>query len=489
MSALARLALLLSALFLFTDHCFAQALFLSEPARKLRDREFDRGWFGYHLVESKSSSGNAHGSLECLSLSNHEELTQQIRSQPLPRPIQSSTFFSQHLGFQPSSGESLWCFARSDLAATDWLSLRLGVGGGVSAGSERFDYHFEEASLEVRMNRLKLSVGRTPMYWGQSFVSPLVISYNATPLNSVRLATEPVSLPGFMSRWGQFRSEIFWAPLDAERNPAHDHFFGLRLGWKPSERWETNLSLLYQIGGDGEDYDETWSDLLLEFLGARPESEESLATGSASNRIFAFDVRYHFDTAIPLTVYTEQHLEDCCGNLMESWFWEATIKYRYSYVVGAAIKWGGDWDSTLRAEYLRATNLYNLHGKWPSGFSHRGRELGAYSGRDSRVMAIDWEMKPKTVIHFLRAAVYGQEISHYQRAYFEPAGFPITDYEPTFQTSEWRMGGVLESARQMDFLDLQWGAAFGVERIWNRDYQRSASDWTFAGALKAQKNF
>lgn len=489
MWAFARFPLFLLGLLLFCDHCFAQALFLSEPARKLRDREFNQDWFGYHLVDLDRPKAKARGSLECLSLSNHEELTQQIRSQPLPRPVESSTYFSQHLGFQPEKGESLWCFVRTDLSVSDWLSFRLGVGGGVSEGNEHLDYHFEEASLEARINRLRLSVGRTPMYWGQSFISPLVISYNATPLNSLRLATEPVSLPGFMSGWGQFRSEIFWSPLDAERNPAHDHFFGLRLGWKPSQRWEANLSLLYQIGGDGEEYDESWVDLLLEFLGARPESEESLATGSASNRIFAFDVRYHFDSAVPLTVYTEQHLEDCCGNLMESWFWEATLKYRYSYVFGAAIKLGGNWDSTLRAEYLRATNLYNFHGKWPSGFSHRGRELGAFSGRDSRVMAIDWEMKPKAVIHFFRAAVYGQEISHYQRAYFESEGFPMTDYEPTFQTAEWRAGGVLELARKVELLDLQWGAALGVERVWNRDYQRSASDWTFAGALRAQKSF
>jgi len=292
-----------------------------------------------------------------------------------------------------------------------------------------------------------------------------------------------------MYSWGEFRSEIFWAPLDGERNPAHDHFFGLRLGWKPNDRWETNLSLLYQVGGDGEDYDESWTDLLLEFLGARPESAESLATGSASNRIFAFDVRYHFDTSMPLTLYTEQHLEDCCGNLKSSWFWEATFKYRYSYVAGAAVKLDGRWDPTLRAEYLRATNLYNLHGKWPSGFSHRGRELGAYSGRDSRVIALDLELKPKSGVHFLRLAVHGQELSHYQRAYFEPEGFPITDYEPGFEAAEWRWGGVIEAARSEKALGLIWGGALGAERIWNRHYQKSEDDWAMAGVFKVQKDF
>jgi len=121
------------------------------------------------------------------------------------------------------------------------------------------------------------------------------------------------------------------------------------------------------------------------------------------------------------------------------------------------------FDSTLRVEYLRATNLYNFHKKWPSAFSYQGRELGAYSGRDSRVGVVDWQMSPSAPLNLMRLALFVQEVSHYSRTHGSIEGAPLVSYEPSYESSEWRVGSVFEVGFIDPVLTLNWGAAIGVE--------------------------
>ena len=229
-----------------------------------------------------------------------------------------------------------------------------------------------------------------------------MISYNAKPMDLVSLSGEihPSFIPG------KLRAEAFLSRMNSNRNPANDYVSGWRLGWKPLENIETNVSMLYQFGGHHGQGNDSAKEYLIEFLGARLDSPETDRTGSATNRAVEWDLRWTYYRKFKASVYTEQHLEDCCGDIAN------ILKHRHSYLFGFSLE-GAHRNTKIqgRAEYLKTTDLFNFHTKWPSALSRFDRELGPFIGRDSQIvsMEVSW-LRPQSTFSQIRLAFFFQEL-------------------------------------------------------------------------------
>jgi hypothetical protein len=104
----------------------------------------------------------------------------------------------------------------------------------------------------VSLNALgqDISVGKQSYWWGPDFSSSLMLSDNAEPFYSLRIArTTPFMIPLLSRLLGPVRYDNFFGKLSGHENPAQPYFYGNKLSFRPTENWEVGFSRDAVIGG------------------------------------------------------------------------------------------------------------------------------------------------------------------------------------------------------------------------------------------------
>lgn len=443
----------------------------------------------YHLEGFCMELWSPHklsGSVSLSYLSSHESPslihfvgTGRPQTGPGAFPIYHRYSQERSAGLDVPSGENVWQGLTLSARPRDWIFFHTSLDAGLTFNRLAQDsqpgptwYHTKEAYGEIQFNSAVLSLGRRPIYWGQSQVGALLISDNSTSFDSIQLSTRPIYLPSFIGFLGAVKSEVFVAQTDSDRVHPEDVFFGLRLGAKPTANLEFNIAMLYQYGGKGVP-DSSAADFAIEVLGGRRET----GTGDHDvtdvfNRLVGGDIRWTFpDWVWPTSFYTEQSLEDCCGSFKD------LIKKSYAYTYGASILSSSEKSALrLRLEYTRTPDSMYWHGFRTTAWTYEGDWLGSPVGRDSQRMSLSLGAPLMPQLLDLEFATFVQESQMSGNVLRESVRNQYAHY-----ASE----KILNSDLSLSFIganhwSIQTGGA--VTRFWNRGMESDLTglDWSLS---------
>lgn len=389
------------------------------------------------------------------------------------RLIEYSSLILSSAGWKPPYKESAWIGARLKSRPNDYIGFSTSILGGWGFEHSKVRYHLGEAYGEARLRSLVLAVGRRPMYWGQSFHAPLMISDEAKPLDSITLTTIPVKVGGWFSFLGEIKAEIFFSRMNINRVPHHDYFLGWRVGTKPIRWFELNASALYEFGGSGIDKG-SFLDGMIEFFGGRGnKGPGQLDSSNVTNRSFGVDGRISMDTlGLPLSIYSEQHIEDCCGNFVRF------MKKSWSYLYGFTLT--GDLGE-LGFEYAKTSDSLYFHTVWKSSASNDNRLMGTPLGADAQGIRL------RTILPLIgkRASFRHDFFWEERQRNHRLSDSDFSAYHSGFQESEKRMGFLPSLSWQWND---SWTAFFeaGLVKVWNKqnNRHRDVIDWGTSAGLK-----
>ncbi len=437
--------------------------------------------FSWNSFEEPNARSKLTIGLYTLSMRDSPSLAPTIGTTEFPTyHTQTSLMGSQ--GFDPPLGESFFSFIEGQWKPNSWFFSKLSVYGGLAAYNVRPSnpgwYHLQKAYAELRFRKLILSVGRKPMYWGQSFVGPLFLSENATSLDSVQISTTPLQWPSIFKYLGYLKAEVFYSILNDDRAPHHDHMTGLRVGVMPHPHFEFNVGFLYQLAGKGIP-SAPITHILIELLGGRRNfGDLPHQSSNVTNRFAAIDFRLRFpDWTIPTVFYSEHHLEDCCGSI------RYILRKSYSFLYGTQILLNKTSESTLNLEYVRTSNAIYYHQTWPSGFSNDGRIMGHPIGRDGRGLYAQLKhLWSKSFSSSILGAWERRERSA------QMDGVPMTAYRPWYAGDEDRYS-LSTHLKYKSSLSLIYEAAGGYSRILTKENYFGRDTNEFSVLLGATKTF
>ncbi|MBN8555146.1 MAG: hypothetical protein J0L93_06865 [Deltaproteobacteria bacterium] len=383
-------------------------------------------------------------------------------------------------GFDPPEKENTWSSVSLGVMPTNWFFATAEAQAGAQFNSSNTWYSLRQLYSEFKIRKLVLSVGRKPLYWGQSFVAPLLLSDHAASFDSIQLSTLPQRWPWIFKYLGQLKTELFLTRMNLDRANPHDFFVGWRLGMMPVDFFELNIGLIYQFSGDGIPKDNSVKDITLEILGARTSySDAGDDSSNVTNRAVQMDYRFWFrDLTWPLSYYSEQHLEDCCGSF------QPMLKHSYSFMHGLMMTTGQDSKSSRwRAEYTRTGSKLYFHLTWPSGFSNEGRVLGQPLGPDSEGAYLRWNRK-----FFKASDLEGLFFWERRNRSSDIDRHDIHSFYTSFEKCEKRAGLVARWTQKFEngFI---FESAISEMRIFNLDSRRDRDVWAWGALAKIGKSF
>jgi hypothetical protein len=383
-------------------------------------------------------------------------------------------------GFNPPENENLWSTGALSYRPNDWFFAAGRIHAGGQLNNRDAWYHLEQAYSELRFRKIVFSIGRKPLYWGQSFVAPLLLSDHATSFNSIQLATLPQRWPWIFKYLGNMRTEIFLSRMNSERVNPNDYFLGWRLGLLPLDFFETNIALIYQFGGKGIESGGPWTDTLLEILGGRgSKSDVGTDSSNITNRAVQMDYRFSFkNLAWPLSYYSEQHLDDCCGEFRKM------LVHSYSYMHGFLLVTGRNREANkFRMEYARTGTKAYFHPVWHSGFSNNGRILGHPLGPDGEGAYFRWNREFFRQ-HDFETAIFWEKRNRKEN--FDMRD--VRDYNPNFQKPEQKLGFTPRLTTHFSkTLKMEWALNFA--RVWNKASFDHHTVWDWGGLAGLEKSF
>ncbi len=434
-------------------------------------------WLGDHELSLKPFS--IRPSLSYLSLHENPKTIAAMGTSDYPITHYSQLERSQGSHFR--HGENLSANIDIEGRLSDWAFGKINFQFSSNINNPKTDYFIKEAYAETRINSFVISLGRKPIYWGQSNEGALLLSDNAQNFDMLQISSLPFRWPWFFEYLGDLKSEFFISRTHDDRKPRNDYFMGWRVGIKPAAWFEGNLGMIYQFGGKGIDSGPT-SDFVLEILGIRRSfSDDPHDSSNATNRGVAGDLRFNItDLDWPTSLYTEHHLEDCCGRLSD------VLEYAHSYNFGVLTRTSDHSDaSRIRIEYANTGTILYYHETWPASTSNEGRIAGSPLGRDAQGVYLTWS-KDFSSRHFeIQTEAYWEERdkSGMIRTFDDGNEILITRYKPDFAGSEKRTGLLVKTKYNFEktwFLDL----GISGMHILNKEYsRRSSSEWGIYSAL------
>jgi len=398
-------------------------------------------------------------------------------------PVKQRSLLDGSEGLNPPSGQNTWASLEGTWKPTDWLFASSTIHGGSQLGGPHgFSdawYHLQQLYLEARFHKFVLSAGRKPLYWGQSFVAPMLISDNAKSLDLLEVSTLPQRWPSFLRYLGDLKTEIFFSRMNSNREPQHDEFVGWRVGITPFDFFEANAALIYQIGGDGLP-NTSASDTFVEIMGARASKGQGIDdTSYVTNRSAGFDFRFNFKNfEWPFSIYSEHHLEDCCG-------WKNIIFRSYSYLYGGYLRTGKSIsDSEWRFEYVKTSTKTFVNTRWPSSFSNDGILITHPIGRDAEGVYLKWSER---ILPEVECEAVGFWEVRDRRGEYDR--FDIRLFRPSFQESEKTFG--ITPAIKRYFASDAGNIRFSVAsfKVLNKENQGGRNPWEWGGLLSFSKTF
>lgn len=391
-----RIALLFVFFFFGVDSIARAQSFLDSEDRRERFRlkalnlqtSDCRGFVGYQMsplsflscLEDSDAAKKNRGFLNLSWVINEQSKRKLVGSFPADFPVFHESYYFGSQGEPRVTGSSALAEVSiqsqpfSNLAfAASFLGLHDFEKGNVSA-------QIQKLYFEGSFRSFIFSFGRQPLFWGQSFVNPLLIADSAQNMDMLRFSTKPFRWGSFLKYLGDLKAEFFLSRMEEDRVTTREWFMGWRVGLMPTKDVEINFSYLYQFGGKGiPDID--WLEFMFELIGTRLKRSKDDKVGSdQTNRSGSMDFRWKFlDGQWPSSFYMEHHLEDCCGTLKV--VLEKSYSYLYGFEILAKELWG---QPLLQFEYVKTTFALYRHHRWRSGLSRLKVLMGHPMGRDSQ---------------------------------------------------------------------------------------------------------
>lgn len=381
-------------------------------------------------------------------------------------------------GLKIPRGESMLIKPELSIKPRSFLFLRNSFIGRTNFNENKWAYNLPELYGDASWRGLIFSVGRKPLWWGQSQISPLLISHNARPLDLIALQTRPSRLPWIFDSFGLTQASLFIARTLEDRVPAHDYIFGWRVGVTPADIFSLNFSAIYETRGDGV-HKGSASDLIIEVLGSRRNLGDGV--DDASN-VTARGVAVDFNVPFSLfdqsyDFYSEHHIRDCCGKIKNI----LTQYYSFSY----GIRWASSKLTNafqIDLEWQQLADKIYFHSTWPSQFSNGGRLMGAYAGRNGHNIYFRLttpalkNIKLKTLL-FLENNQSNENLDRNLRS--------IKEFLPSYESGETRLGNITEINY---LLSTRWKltGSGGLFRVWDKDYLTGHHTWEWGTSLGAQ---
>lgn len=306
----------------------------------------------------------------------------------------------------------------SNTRAGIWLSARLGDSLALSLNPE---YRLDEQSTNVRLNtgyiaagagNFSLLLGKDSMWWGSGRHGALLMTDNVEPLEMVKASSDrPFLLPWIFGRLGLFKPTVFLARLETERGPANPNLLGMRLDFKPTERFQIGFNRVFMFGGEGR-RSLSASEWLKIFIAS--DSSEHSDSPINGNQIASIDASYVYVSDygyLPFSgikLYTEWGAEDSSGDTktptgranmygayIDEPFWLSDVDFRV------------EWANTARNARYGPT--WYKHSVYKSGYTVEGRVIGHHMGSDSNDLFVRGQYHAWSNISF--GVDYDKEVS------------------------------------------------------------------------------
>jgi hypothetical protein len=199
-------------------------------------------------------------------------------------------FFGYALGeFQHApSGPTLSNSVRNLIAQMDRLPVNAAVP---FEPINRF--RLLDTYVGMNFKNWQISFGRQSLWWGTSESGPLLLSYNAEPINMLRInRVVPFRLPWVFKIFGPMRVDFFVGRLGGHQVAARPWIQGQRLSFKMTRKFEFGLTHTAIFGGQGRP---NGIDVFFKVLFPFRELHRELIGGpSLSDQHMSFDFQYRF---------------------------------------------------------------------------------------------------------------------------------------------------------------------------------------------------
>ena len=256
---------------------------------------------------------------------------------------------------------------------------------------------------------LRLEIGRDSMWWGAGYHGNLLVTNNAKPFDMAKVTSQkPFVLPWFFKYLGLFKPTIFLARLEEDRDFPRANLLGMRLDFKPTQRFQFGLNRVFMFGGHGRK-----SLNLNDWLNVLIASDSAEHSGSPidGNQIASIDASYvyvneiHFIPFSGIKLYTEWGAEDSSGDTKSPTgranIYGAFIDEPF-YLSG--IDFRVEWANTARNERYGPT--WYQHGVYSNGYTYEGNIIGHHMGTDARDLFL------RVQYHFSSGSKIGIEADH-----------------------------------------------------------------------------
>ncbi len=244
------------------------------------------------------------------------------------------------------------------------------------------DALFEEGYFKLQYKEVEFAFGRSSMWWGPGYRGSLILSDNIVPLDSVKIKnTKPFYLPGKLKNIGGWDAAYFFSELSSNRIIKNAKLTGYRINLYPLSNLDLGYSKIVMLGGDREGSSLDAGDVFraLFYL------NENEASQADNNQISAFDLVYRMnnlgkylkiiDNLVSYAQYGFDGEED--GGFSNPAYLAGLYSADIFRVPGLS----------LRSEYAntdtKGSHVWYSHGKYQSGYTHQGSNIGHHMGGDA----------------------------------------------------------------------------------------------------------
>ena len=237
------------------------------------------------------------------------------------------------------------------------------------------NYSTQSAYLKTHINNLSVQIGKESMWWGQGYRGSLLLTNNAAPQTSIKLANlEPMKFNGFLSFLGQTNTTFFYSVLESNRTDInYPSFTGIRADFTPTNNFTFAVAGTSMVGG--QDHMLSSHDYLDFLTGTNADS-----SGSDNwNSIAGADFRWRLPKLNGLQIYGELYGEDQSHILEVIPFPSKTAELIGLYF--PHLTSNGNWD--LHLECARTSSSWYNHWTYTDGYTYKGNIMGDAMGNNA----------------------------------------------------------------------------------------------------------
>ena len=285
----------------------------------------------------------------------------------------------------------------------DWLAIQLDITtiNDPFIASDDQRVRADGSYISALVGNWSVTLGAMDHWWGPAWGTSLILSNNARPVPGIILQRN-LSTP-FDSKWlswiGPWHMTTFAGQLESDRVIEHAKLLGMRIGFKPFENLEIALSRTAQWGGEGrpQSLSSLWDvftgddnvAVIHEADGSKAITDEE-RENEPSNQLAGIDFRYHFDMGETQNSFYGQLIGEDESNFapakkiflfgLSSTFSSVRSQHRFTFEA---------FDTAVDA--LDGEPLYGTayrHSTYQSGYTHRGRQIAAWTGNDTRLVRL-----------------------------------------------------------------------------------------------------